>query len=63
MTNLPQDYYVNLIKLLLKKSDYQDKFRLAEMIEREANRICIKNNAVSQAKTHLVAKVIVGGVK
>lgn len=29
MTNLPHDYYVNLVKILLKKASYADKFRLA----------------------------------
>ncbi|HCP8079241.1 TPA: hypothetical protein OF408_004296 [Escherichia coli] len=32
MTNLPHDYYVNLVKILLKKASYADKFRLAEIM-------------------------------
>lgn len=54
MTNLPHDYYVNLVKILLKKASYADKFRLAEIIEREAMRIASNDNAVSDAKISLV---------
>lgn len=63
MTNLPHDYYVNLVKILLKKASYADKFRLAEIIEREAMRIAGNDNAVSDAKISLVTKVVMGGAK
>ncbi|ENL7332029.1 hypothetical protein AB5T01_003874 [Escherichia albertii] len=63
MTNLPHDYYVNLVKILLKKASYADKFRLAEIIEREAMRIASNDNAVSDAKISLVIKVVMGGAK
>lgn len=63
MTNLPHDYYVNLVKILLKKASYTDKFRLAEIIEREAMRIASNDNAVSDAKISLVTKVVMGGAK
>ncbi|EPD5971918.1 hypothetical protein Q5450_20005 [Escherichia coli] len=63
MTNLPHDYYVNLVKILLKKASYADKLRLAEIIEREAMRIASNDNAVSDAKIALVTKVVMGGTK
>lgn len=63
MTNLPHDYYVNLVKIILKKATYADKFRLAEIIEREAMRIGSGDSAVSSAKVSLVTKVVMGGVK
>lgn len=63
MTNLPHDYYVNLVKILLKKASYADKFRLAEIIEREAMLIASNDNAVSDAKISLVTKVVMGGAK
>ncbi|WP_242365503.1 hypothetical protein [Yersinia enterocolitica] len=63
MTNLPHDYYVNLVKILLKKSSYADRFRLAEVIEREAMRIASHDKAVSNAKTSLITKVVMGGAK
>ncbi|EOB6852558.1 hypothetical protein ACG9QW_004402 [Salmonella enterica] len=63
MTNLPHDYYVNLVKILLKKASYADKFRLAEIIEREAMRIASNDNSVSDAKISLVTKVVMGGAK
>lgn len=63
MTNLPHDYYVNLVKILLKKASYADKFRLAEIIEREAMRIASNDNAVSDAKISLVTKIVMGGAK
>ncbi|CNL89941.1 hypothetical protein [Yersinia enterocolitica] len=63
MTNLPHDYYVNLVKILLKKSSYADRFRLAEVIEREAMRIASHDKAVFNAKTSLFTKVVMGGAK
>ncbi|EEZ4525777.1 ash family protein [Escherichia coli] len=63
MTNLSHDYYVNLVKILLKKASYADKVRLAEIIEREAMRIASNDNAVSDAKISLVTKVVMGGAK
>ncbi|ECE5934483.1 hypothetical protein DLA97_21545 [Salmonella enterica subsp. houtenae] len=63
MTNLPHDYYVNLVKILLKKALYADKYRLAEVIEREAMRIASNDIAVSDAKVALVTKLVMGGVK
>lgn len=63
MTNLPHEYYVNLVKILLKKSSYADRFRLAEIIEREAMRIASHDQVVSNAKTSLVTKVVMGGAK
>ncbi|MGT3252925.1 hypothetical protein ACVSTU_05420 [Yersinia enterocolitica] len=63
MTNLPHDYYVNLVKILLKKSSYADRFRLAEVIERETMRIAGHDKVVSNAKTSLVTKVVMGGAK
>ncbi|EAA3607378.1 hypothetical protein CTX76_004421 [Salmonella enterica subsp. houtenae] len=63
MTNLPHDYYVNLVKILLKKASYADKYRLAEVIEREAMRIASNDIAVSDAKVALVTKLVMGGVK
>ncbi|HIE7651168.1 hypothetical protein ACQX6Q_18605 [Salmonella enterica] len=63
MTNLPHDYYVNLVKILLKKASYSDKYRLAEVIEREAMRIASNDIAVSDAKVALVTKLVMGGVK
>lgn len=63
MTNLPHDYYVNLVKILLKKSSYTDRVRLAEVIEREAMRVASYDLAVSDAKIALVTKVVMGGAK
>ncbi|EAM6256521.1 hypothetical protein K5I76_004603 [Salmonella enterica] len=63
MTNLPHDYYVNLVKILLKKASYADKYRLTEVIEREAMRIASNDIAVSDAKVALVTKLVMGGVK
>lgn len=63
MSNLPHDYYVNLIKSLLKLSSPSDKFRLAEIIEREAIRISENNQAVKESKINLVTKVIMRGAK
>ncbi|QIP56861.1 hypothetical protein [Hafnia alvei] len=63
MTNLPHDYYVNLVKILLKKSSYADRVRLAEVIEREAMRVASYDLAVSDAKIALVTKVVMGGGK
>lgn len=63
MTNLPHDYYVNLVKILLKKSSHSDKFKIAEAIEREAMRISATNQAVQSAKTSLVTRVVMGGAK
>ncbi|EGK2615386.1 hypothetical protein N3399_004329 [Salmonella enterica] len=63
MTNLPHDYYVNLVKILLKKASYADKYRLAEVIEREAMRIASTDTAVSDAKVSLVTKLVMGGAK
>ncbi|ELD7011467.1 hypothetical protein QI634_004681 [Salmonella enterica] len=63
MTNLPHNYYVNLVKILLKKASYADKYRLAEVIEREAMRIASNDIAVSDAKVALVTKLVMGGVK
>lgn len=63
MTNLPHDYYVNLVKILLKKSSYADRVRLAEVIEREAMRVASYDLAVSDAKIALVTKVVMGGAK
>ncbi|CAI2006381.1 hypothetical protein [Serratia fonticola] len=62
-TNLPHDYYVGLVKILLKKSTHAEKFKLAEMIEHEAMRISSDNQAVLQAKSTLVTRVIMGGAK
>ncbi|MDF7681495.1 hypothetical protein PT300_13225 [Enterobacteriaceae bacterium ESL0689] len=63
MTNLPHDYYVALLKILLSKSDFTDKFRLAELLEREAMRIAANSPAISQAKSSLVTKIVMGGAK
>ena len=63
MSNLPHDYYVNLIKSLLKLSSPADKFHLAEIIEREAMRISQTNQAVRDSKSSLVTKVIMRGAK
>lgn len=63
MTNLPHDYYVNLVKILLKKSSHSDKFKIAETIEREAMRVSATNHAVQQAKTVLVTRIVMGGAK
>ena len=63
MTNLPHDYYVNLVKILLKKSSYADRVRLAEVIEREAMRVASYDLAVSDAKIALITKVVMGGAK
>ncbi|CAK9884782.1 MAG: hypothetical protein XXXJIFNMEKO3_01174 [Candidatus Erwinia impunctatus] len=63
MANLPHDYYVNLVKLLLKKSDCADKFKLAELLEREAMRIAAYSPAISQAKSFLVTRIVMGGTK
>lgn len=63
MTNLPHDYYVNLVKILLKKSSYADRFHLAEVIEREAMRIASHDQSVSNAKISLVTKIVMGGAK
>ncbi|HGE7088372.1 TPA: hypothetical protein ACGB3K_005108 [Klebsiella aerogenes] len=63
MTNLPHDYYVNLVKILLKKASYADKFHLAEIIEREAMRIASSDTAVSDAKVSLITRLVMGGAK
>lgn len=63
MSNMPHDYYVNLVKSLLKLSSPSDKFRLAETIEREAMRIAASNKAVSDSKSSLVTRVVMRGVK
>lgn len=63
MTNLPHDYYVNLIKILLKKSSHADKFRLAELLERESIRVAASNPAVLQAKSSLITRIMMGGAK
>ncbi|HDP0206389.1 TPA: hypothetical protein P5S31_004993, partial [Salmonella enterica subsp. enterica serovar Concord] len=47
----------------LKKASYADKFRLAEVIEREAMRIANNDTAVSDAKVSLVTKLVMGGAK
>ena len=63
MTNLLHDYYVTPLKLLLKKSTCIDKFRLAELLEREAMRIAANSPAISQAKSSLITRIIMGGAK
>ncbi|MFA9593067.1 hypothetical protein [Citrobacter telavivensis] len=61
MTNLPHDYYVSLLKILLKKSTPAEKYSIALMLEREAMHIAGVNHAVFDAKADLVAKVTTGG--
>lgn len=63
MTNLSHDYYVNLVKILLKKSSRADCLRFANVLEREAMRIASQDKAVSDAKIALVTKIVMGGVK
>ncbi|EOS94814.1 hypothetical protein LU631_21545 [Erwinia tracheiphila] len=63
MTNLPHDYYVTLLKILLKKSPCADKFRLVEVLEREAMRIAASCPAISQAKSSLVTRIVMRGAK
>lgn len=60
MTNLPHDYYVSLLKMLLKKSTPAEKYHLALLLENEAMRIAVVNQPVFDAKAALVAKVITG---
>lgn len=61
MTNLPHDYYVSLLKILLKKSTPAEKYSIALMLEREAMHIAGVNHSVFDAKAALVAKVTTGG--
>ena len=48
---------------MLKLSSPADKFRLAEIIEREAMRIAESNQSVKDSKINLVTKVVMRGAR